>query len=131
MESKTRKVVLFTGYSCNAKCHFCIDLNKRDIPDKSTQTLVQEMVKARTEGADYPELIGGETTIRGDFYPILNAARKLGFKDVVVVTNGKMLSYPDFAKKTVDYGVTELIFSIHGHNAEIHDLMVAETGSFD
>ena len=123
--------MLFTGYSCNAKCHFCIDLNKREIPDKSTQTLVSEMVKARTEGADYLELIGGETTIRGDFFPILNAARRLGFKDVVVVTNGKMLSYPDFAKKTVDAGVTELIFSIHGHDAKTHDLLVADAGSFE
>lgn len=130
-KGKTRKVVLFTGYSCNAKCHFCIDLNKRDIPDKTTQTLVAEMVKARTEGADYLEMIGGETTIRGDFFPLLAAARKLGFKDVVVVTNGKMLSYPDFARRTVDAGVTELIFSIHGHDAKLHDLLVADPGSFD
>jgi len=38
---KIQKLVLFTGFSCNSHCHFCIDLNKRDLPDKSTQQIVK------------------------------------------------------------------------------------------
>ncbi|MBI3554081.1 MAG: radical SAM protein [Elusimicrobia bacterium] len=128
---KIQKLVLFTGFSCNSHCHFCIDLNKRDLPDKSTSQIVAEMVQARSKGVDYLELIGGETTVRGDFIPIVRAAKKLGFKDVVVVTNGRMLSYPEFAKQTVEAGVSDLIFSIHGHNAKLHDELTYASGAFD
>jgi 2-oxoglutarate dehydrogenase E2 component (dihydrolipoamide succinyltransferase) len=47
-------------------------------------------------------MIGGETTIRGDFLPLVRTAKKLGFKDVVVVTNGRMFADPAFAKATVE-----------------------------
>lgn len=128
---KTQKLVLFTGFSCNAYCHFCIDLNKRDVPDKSTLQLVKEMVQAKAQGVEYLEIIGGEATMRRDFLPLLNAAGKLGFREIILVTNGMMLSYPDFAKKTVAAGVRDIVFSIHGHDAELHDAMTATPGSFE
>lgn len=128
---KTEKLVLFTGFSCNSHCHFCIDLNKRDVPDKTTQQIVREMVEAKAKGVTYLEMIGGESTIRGDFLPIVRTAKKLGFKDIVVVTNGRMLAYPDFAKATLEAGVTDLVFSIHGHDAKLHDAVTAAPGSFD
>ncbi len=127
---RVSKLVLFTGFSCNSHCHFCIDLNKRDLPDKSTGTLIEEMVRARGQGVDYLEIIGGEATIRGDFHALLHAARKLKFKDVVVVTNGRMLAYPEFAKRTVDAGVSDLIFSIHGPDAKLHDELTYADGAF-
>ena len=128
---RTQKLVLFTGFSCNSHCHFCIDLNKRDLPDKSTRQIVEEMVAAKRAGVEYLELIGGETTVRGDFLPIIRAAKKLGFKDIVVVTNGRMLAYPEFAKQTVAAGVTDLVFSIHGHDAKLHDDLTYAPGSFN
>ena len=127
---RTQKLVLFTGFSCNSHCHFCIDLNKRDLPDKSTRQIVEEMVQAKGEGVEYLEMIGGETTIRRDFIPLVKTAKKLGFKDIVVVTNGRMLAYPEFAKETVAAGVTDLVFSIHGHNAKLHDELTYAEGSF-
>lgn len=127
---KIEKLVLFTGFSCNEHCSFCIDLNKRDIPDKSTTQIVEELVRAKAKGVDYLELIGGEATIRGDFFPILSTAKKLGFKDIVIVTNGRMFSIPEFTKKVVDIGISDLVFSVHGHNAKLHDEMVATPGAF-
>lgn len=128
---KTQKLVLFTGFSCNSHCHFCIDLNKRDLPDKSTRQIVEEMVRAKAAGVEYLEMIGGETTIRRDFIPLVKTAKRLGFKDIVVVTNGRMLAYPEFAKETVAAGVTDLVFSIHGHDAKLHDDLTYAPGSFN
>ena len=128
---KIQKLVLFTGFSCNSRCHFCIDLNKRDIPDKSTQAIVREMVEARAQGVEYLEMIGGETTIRADFLPLVRTAKKLGFQDVIIVTNGRMFSIPQFAKDTVEAGVTDIVFSIHGPDAQLHDLLTAAPGSFE
>ena len=128
---RLQKLVLFTGFSCNSHCHFCIDLNKRDLPDKSTGQIVAEMVQARGEGVEYLEIIGGEATIRGDFLPLVRTARKLGFRDIVVVTNGRMLSYPEFARETVEAGVTDIVFSIHGPDAKLHDDLTFAPGAFD
>ncbi|MDE2491977.1 MAG: radical SAM protein [Elusimicrobia bacterium] len=129
--SKTQKLVLFTGFSCNSYCHFCIDLNKRDLPDKSTRQIVEEMVRAKAAGVEYLEMIGGETTIRRDFLPLVRTAKRLGFRDIVVVTNGRMLAYPEFARDTVAAGVTDVVFSIHGHDAALHDELTSAPGSFD
>jgi MoaA/NifB/PqqE/SkfB family radical SAM enzyme len=127
---RMQKLVLFTGFSCNSRCHFCIDLNKRDLPDKSSRQIVEEMVRAKAAGVEYLEMIGGEATIRGDFIPLVAAAKKLGFKDIVVVTNGRMLADPEFARRTVAAGVTDLVFSIHGHDAKLHDELTYADGSF-
>jgi MoaA/NifB/PqqE/SkfB family radical SAM enzyme len=129
--AKTQKLVLFTGFSCNSHCHFCIDLNKRDLPDKSTGAIIEEMVRAKAAGVEYLEMIGGETTIRRDFIPLVGAAKKLGFKDIVVVTNGRMLAYPEFARRTVAAGVTDIVFSIHGADAKLHDELTYAEGAFD
>ncbi|MFH1723455.1 MAG: radical SAM protein [Elusimicrobiota bacterium] len=127
---RIQKLVIFTGFSCNNRCRFCIDMHKRDIPDKTTQRIVREMADAKSQGVEYLEMIGGETTIRGDFLPLVRTARKLGFERVVVATNGRMFSYPEFAKRTLDAGVTDLIFSIHGHDARLHEAMTSVPGSF-
>ena len=129
--ARTQKLVLFTGFSCNSHCHFCIYLKKRDLPYKSTRHIVEEMVQAKGQGVEYLEMIGGETTVRRDFIPLVKTAKKLGFKDIVVVTNGRMLAYPEFAKETVAAGVTDLVFSIHGHNAKLHDELTYAEGSFN
>ena len=128
---RTQKLVLFTGFSCSSHCHFCIDLNKRDLPDKSTRLIVEEMVQAKAAGVEYLEMIGGESTIRGDFIPLIRTAKKLGFKDIVVVTNGRMFADPEFATATAAAGVTDLVFSIHGPDAKLHDEMTYVPGAFD
>lgn len=128
---KTQKLVLFTGFSCSSHCHFCIDLNKRDLPDKSTRQIVEEMVAARAAGVEYLEMIGGEATIRRDFIPLARAARKLGFRDVVVVTNGRMFASAAFARAAVEAGVTDLVFSVHGPDAALHDKLTHVPGAFD
>jgi len=131
MELKIKKTVIITGYRCNNKCRFCIDDNKRDMPDKSTQQIAREMISAKERGTTYLELIGGETTIRPDILTLIELAKKLKFQAIVMATNGRMFSYDNFASKIVKAGLTDVIFSIHGHNARLHDSLTRAPGSFD
>lgn len=130
MSDLVKKTVIITGYSCNNRCRFCIDTNKRNLPEKSTQEIVSEMIDARKRGRTYLEIIGGEQTIRPDFIYLIKMAKKIGFRDIVMSTNGRMLSYRDYTKRLIDSGVTSIIFSIHGHNAELHDSLTQVKGSF-
>jgi len=130
MDKKIKKTVIITGYKCNNMCQFCIDEHRRDIRDKNTREIMEEMILARERGTTYLELIGGETSIRSDVLDLLKHAKGLGFQTIAMATNGRMLSYNKFAEQIVEAGLTDLIFSIHGHNEELHDKLTRVKGSY-
>ncbi|MFH1671785.1 MAG: radical SAM protein, partial [Candidatus Portnoybacteria bacterium] len=131
MGNKIKKTVLIVGYECNNHCRFCIDSNKRELPNKTTQEIKKEMVQAKKRGTTYIELIGGETTIRSDAVELISFAKELEFETINMATNGRMISYPEYAKKIIQAGLTDIIFSIHGHNAKTHDYLTRSKGSFN
>lgn len=130
MKAKKLKIVLFTGYACNNNCAFCIDADKRALPQKSTAELLRETALARKRGAYILEIIGGEATIRPDFTRIVAAAKKLGIPQVACATNGRLFADPDAARRIVRSGVDALIFSVHGPDARTHDALTRAPGSF-
>ncbi|MBI4655458.1 MAG: radical SAM protein [Elusimicrobia bacterium] len=127
---KRIKIVIFVGYDCNNRCKFCINHDKRSFPVKTTQEVVREIYLAKKKKADCLELIGGESTIRPDFLHFIRIAKKLGIPDIVTATNGRMFSDMEFAARAVKSGLGTIIFSIHGHNAKLHDSLTQSSGSF-
>jgi len=130
MLNKIKKTVIITGYRCNNKCQFCLDEDKRDLHNKSTVEIKKEMVGAKERGTTYLELIGGEALIRPDIITLIKFASQLGFSTINIATNGRMLAYKNFAKKVIKAGLTDFVFSIHGHNSKLHDSLTRVEGSF-
>jgi len=130
MNKKIKKTVVFTSYACNNQCVFCIDEDKKNIPGRSTDEVKTEIENARERGATYLELIGGEVTIRKDAVDLIVFARDKGFETISLTTNGRMFAYPEYVKKILDAGLTDVVFSIHGHNDELHDSLTRVPGSF-
>jgi len=131
MNNKIKKTVIIIGYACNNHCRFCIDKNKRKLHNKTTKEIKQEMIEAKNRGTTYIEFIGGETTIRQDAVELIRFAKELEFETINIATNGRMFSYLEYAKKIVKAGLTDIIFSIHGHNSKIHDYLTQSKGSFN
>lgn len=127
---KKLKIVIFTGYACNNNCAFCIDADKRGLPQKSTAELLGEVLRAKNKGADILEIIGGEATIRPDFTRVVSAAKKFGIAEVACATNGRVFADMAAAKKIVASGIDSLIFSVHGPDARTHDALTRAAGSF-
>jgi MoaA/NifB/PqqE/SkfB family radical SAM enzyme len=126
-----KKTVVFTGYTCNNKCIFCCNENKRGAyEDKKTDELKRNILEARRRGSSYLEIIGGEPTLRKDIVEIVSFAKSCGFKTIMFSTNGRMFSYDSFAKKIVKSGLNHTVFSIHGHTEELHDHITGVRGSF-
>ena len=50
MKNKIKKTVIITGYKCNNHCRFCIDADKRELSDKTTLEIKNEMIEARKRG---------------------------------------------------------------------------------
>ncbi len=126
-----KKSVIFTGYACNVKCSFCIDLNKRQV-NATSKEIFTNILRAKQNGTDYLEIIGWEITIRKDFFTMLAFAKKVGFKTIMFVTNWLKFADPEFCKRVIDLNIVDhIVFSVHGHNAEIHDELVASKWAFD
>lgn len=129
---KTKKTVIFMGYSCNNNCIFCCNSERRkNIKDQSTSEIKQQILEAKRNGTSYLELIGGEPTIRKDILNIVKFAKDLNFETIMFATNGRMFSNKNFAKKVIESGVNHIVFSIHGHNSKLHDKLTKVPGSFN
>lgn len=127
---KTYKSVIFTGYKCNNRCRFCMEANKRELPVRTTSEIEKEMADARRRGADYLELIGGEMTLRRDIIELIKFAKKMGFSTIMIATNGRMFVYEKVAEKILLAGLNSIVFSIHGHNSQLHDWLTQSPESF-
>ncbi|OGF24988.1 hypothetical protein A2303_05325 [Candidatus Falkowbacteria bacterium RIFOXYB2_FULL_47_14] len=126
-----KKTVIFTDYKCNNNCVFCIDAEKRGIRGKTTEEIMKEMAASRKRGSTYLEIIGGEPTMRPDFLRLIEFSSSLKFKTIAVTTNGRLLSYRDYAEKIIKAGLTSVVFSIHGHRPGLHDGLTRVKGSFN
>ncbi|RLI98189.1 MAG: hypothetical protein DRO99_01360 [Candidatus Aenigmatarchaeota archaeon] len=127
-----KKVAIITGYTCNNNCRFCYDVNKRrkGIRDLTTDEVRERLVRARGRGCDYVDFLGGEFTIRKDALRLIRVAKELGFETIAVTTNGRMFAYEKVARDFIQAGMNAVIFSVHGHNEELHDHQTRVKGSF-
>ncbi|HRY85801.1 MAG TPA: radical SAM protein [Candidatus Omnitrophota bacterium] len=81
---------------------------------------VRVLDEARSLGVYAVNLNGaGESLLHKDFPKIVQYARKIGFLDVMVHTNGTMLTR-EMSEKLIDAGLTRLIVSVDSHIPEIY-----------
>lgn len=121
------------GFRCNARCGFCYYQGLLDNPVElePTSAMLREQLGAlRKLGATEVEFTGGEPTIRHDLLDLVEYAVELGFSNISIITNGLRLSNPAYARQLVNAGVNDALFSIHGHDAALHDRHTAIPGSF-
>lgn len=124
------KIVVFAGYACNNSCVFCVNADKRGLPERGWEELAREIYRAAALKPGVLELIGGEATIRPDFLRLVALAKKLGVPEVVCATNGRAFADAAFARSAVKAGLGSLIFSVHGPDAKTHDSLTGVKGSF-
>ena len=124
----TRRSRLFTGYLCNIKCKFCFYKNMKhvDIKDK----IEQQVIQGHKYGIKDWDISGGEPSILPYWFAILEDLKSFGFRNIACITNGYKFANIDFLKKSVDLGMNELLFSLHGADADSHDGMTGVKGSY-
>ena len=115
---------------CNNRCLFCLDSAMHDGTYGVRSDIEREIRAGRDEGATRLILSGGEPTIHPDFVAFVALGREVGYRKIQTVTNGRMFVYPGFLERCVDAGLSEITFSIHGHEARVHDALVGVKGAF-
>lgn len=118
-------------FDCNDRCVFCLDSHTHDGTMRAREEIKAQILDGRRKGAERLILSGGEPTIHPDFVDFVRLGRLAGYRKVQTVTNGRMFAYGDFLKRSLDAGLGEITFSIHGPNAKIHDALVGTRGAFD
>lgn len=135
MLNPTRKVEINLGYACNAKCPFCYYYDSV-ITRTNEETLTTDEAKAqlrvaRKHGMTEIEFTGGEVTLRPDLPELISyAKRDLGFKVVAMISNGIKLVSLRYVTMLAESGLDDILFSLHGGDAETHDNITKVPQSF-
>ncbi len=121
-EPYCNRAKLDTGPLCNYNCSFCYyqgDLNK-----KTDLSVILSRLDYLTEcGITEVDLSGGESSLRPDWFELLAECKKRGMK-ISTVSNGYKFADWDFIKQSKEAGLEEILFSLHGYNAESHNKIV-------
>jgi MoaA/NifB/PqqE/SkfB family radical SAM enzyme len=118
------------SYDCNNHCTFCLDSNAHDGTMRANMDIKVQIVEGRKKGAERLILSGGEPTMHPNFLDFVKLGKRAGYPKVQTVTNGRMFKYPAFLDTAADNGLDEITFSLHGHNAKLHDALVGTPGAF-
>jgi MoaA/NifB/PqqE/SkfB family radical SAM enzyme len=117
------------GYDCNLACDYCTITPAMRTRSLAPAAVVAAMRTGRSHGYDRIAFTGGEPTIRPDLVALIKAARKLGFEDIKVQSNGLLFTQVNVAR-LVDAGVTRFHVSIHTHEARAYDALVQRAGAY-
>lgn len=123
------KLILNLTYRCNNHCAFCAVGNRsaRD-GDPAAQRRVLE--EHRRRGVRLVDFDGGEPTLHRELVPLVRHAAALGYERIAVTTNGRLCSYPAFARRLATSGVTTLLVSLHGPDARTHGALTGVPDAF-
>jgi len=119
------------GVTCNNCCVMCTNLMPPPRKwDLSTEQ-IKEMVFRHPEERKIV-LTGGEPTIRKDFFEVLKFIKtEKPDSHLMVLSNGRMFYYEEFAKRFVQSGCDTVAIPLHAQTAELHDSITQAPGSFN
>ncbi len=124
------RIDLKVGFSCNNRCRFCVQGEKRHLhPDRTTEAC-RALIREARVSADEIVFTGGEVTLRRDLFELVAWARELGFRVIQIQTNGRMLGAKGYIERLIEAGATEVSPAIHGPDAARHDALTRAPGSF-
>ena len=125
-----KKVILNVTYKCNNHCTFCATGTRTQL-DGDGRRQRELLVKYRKLGVRLLDLDGGEPTLHPGLVPLIGFARRVGYDRVNVTTNARMAAYEGYAARLARSGVTSILVSIHGPDAQTHAQNVGVAEAFD
>jgi molybdenum cofactor biosynthesis enzyme MoaA len=123
------------GTRCNNRCAFCPQHYLRVTPfqtrDIATRQVQNRLREGRKRGFSRVAFTGGEPTVRSDLPLMVTTARDLGYTEIGITTNGRMLAAPQVVADLLDAGLNRLSFSLHSASAAQHDRLSGIPRAFD
>ena len=124
--------LIVTGFSCNNNCVMCsVKPKSKNFPTRTTEEIIKDLIRGKKENYERVEFTGGEPTIRKDILYLIKQARILGYKEIAISTNGRLLSYKDFCDRLVKEGLNRVTFTLHAHKKQLHEAISCTPNSFE
>ena len=128
-------VDIVTNQECNNSCVMCTTLRKQDNEKVNYQSPSKKELIKKIDSLNNPQYIaftGGEPTLRADLFEILEyTVKRFPKTEIALLTNGRMMAYPNYTKRLVATGVRKFIIPIHAHHKDLHDFISRSDGSFE
>jgi MoaA/NifB/PqqE/SkfB family radical SAM enzyme len=125
---RCNRAKLDTGFHCNYHCEFCYYIN--DLDKKTPYETIKKRIDILHKyGISEVDLSGGESSIHKDWFKILDYCNDK-FDNISCLSNGSVFSNEKFLIKSKEHGLTEILFSLHGYNEEVHDDIVGRKGGW-
>ena len=123
-----KRAKLDTGTQCNYKCKFCYyrDLLTKETPFEIIKDRIDYLIECGIKEVD---LSGGESSIHNNWFDILIYCKYHGL-NISTLTNGSMFSDINFLRTSKDYGLQEILFSLHGYDEDSHNKIVGDPNGF-
>ncbi len=121
------------GHICNNRCVFCVSgqlTEQRLARVIDVEPVYHALETARARGAQKVTFLGGEPTLQKSFLPALRRAVDLGYREIVIFTNGVKTQRRSYVDQIVDLGRFTWRFSVQGGNEAAHDCVTKKPGSF-
>jgi MoaA/NifB/PqqE/SkfB family radical SAM enzyme len=128
--NKTKRVKIVTGLKCNIQCVFCYYRDSLKAPNRSLVDIRKDLVYAKKHGIEEVDFSGGEPTVHPDLPQLISEAKAIGMKRVCIISNGFRLADRHYLEALKAAGLDEVLFSVHGPDAAIHDQITSVAGSF-
>ena len=125
-----KRIDLKIGFQCNNRCLFCVQGDKRDIFPNKSDGEVREILKKNACDCRGVVFTGGEPTISESLVSWVKYAKKLGYQDIMIQTNGRLFAYRDYCEAIIKAGANQFSPALHGSTAHIHDSLTRAPGSF-
>lgn len=131
--SREQRIHILTGAVCNNNCVFCMeeDRDARYVTNSATNDDVVQWILDQNRGCEEVCFTSGEPTTNPRLPQWVNWAKQHGVRRISVMTNGRALSYEQYAKKLVAAGMNRFYVSIHGHTEKLHEGLTRTPKSFD
>jgi cyclic pyranopterin phosphate synthase len=130
MINPEQEIHIAVSRKCNNNCIFCLDAGERYFKDIHPQDVERQLKQAKKLGKKRPSFESGEPTLNSHLNQFAKLAKHYGFDNVSCTTNGRRLSYFNYARSLLIDGINQFNVSIHGSNARVHDALTRTPGSF-
>ncbi len=125
------RVHIPTSSFCNNHCVFCVDSGICGRPKGYDYAKIKEIMINRISDTDRILFTTNEPTMNERLVEYVKLARSIGYKEIVLTTNGRRLYYKSLCIALLKAGITKFVMSIHGHTAKVHDSNTRAKGSFN
>ncbi|HSN98175.1 MAG TPA: radical SAM protein HxsC4 [Candidatus Nanopelagicales bacterium] len=121
------------GAVCNNNCIFCME-EDREGRYENNSAMTSDRVRWILEqnlGAEEVCFTSGEPTTRPELPDLVALAKRLGYRRISVMTNGRRLSHLPYAAALVKAGMNRFYISIHGHTKRLHEGLTRTPESYE